>query len=254
MRSLILLVILFSLLSCRVNRQIKKSINAYKFTKIDSQDSIAYAKFETSNIQYKLFLNSQEELNLASIQELRVRTEAWTEEYTYAYQEPMQRNYFKLKKYDQHPVVNINFIAAKKYCEWLTQEYQNDKFYFRLPTKSEYLKLLETVNIKYDSDNPEDYSEFNFNMRFDGNYPIDGSLYTAQPNYYKIETRNKTQQSSYTQNKFGIKNIVGNVSEFLSDGTYIGGSWDSFPSEVLANKKVDRPLPTVGFRVIKAEK
>ena len=254
MRILLLILILFSLLSCRVNRQISQSIRIYKFTKIDSQDSIAYAKIETSNIQYKLFLNAQENLNIASLQQLRVHSDAWVDEYTYAYQEPMRRNYFKHKHYDNHPVVNIHFIAAQKYCEWLSKEYKNENVYFRLPTKSEYLKLLETVNIKYDSDNPDDYPEFNFNMRFEGNYPIDGTLYTAQPNYYKIGTSHKYERSSYTQNRYGIKNIVGNVAELLEDGTYIGGSWDSFPSEVLDNPSLDRPLPKVGFRIVRVEK
>lgn len=254
MRLTFFIVIFLTLFSCRINRQISKSIKNHKFTKINAQDSIFYAKYETSNIQYKSFLNAQENNSIASNELLRVHSEAWVNEYTYSYQEPMQRNYFRLAKFDHNPVVNINFKAAKQYCDWLTKIHNKENVYFRLPTKSEYLRLLETVNIKYDSDNPDDYSEFNFNMKFEKNYPIDGTLYTAEPDYYKNQNLADVPQASYTQNKYGMKNIVGNVAELLQDGSYIGGSWDSFPSEVLVNSKFDRPLPTLGFRVVKVKK
>ncbi len=254
LKTTIYVFLLINICACSINRELNKSIKTFNFTKINSEDSIAYAKVETSNLQYKQFLNAQKKLNLSSLQQVRVHSEAWVSEYTYSYQEPMRRNYFKHPSFDHHPVVNINFTAAQKYCEWLTKEYNKENIYFRLPTKSEYLKLLQTVNIKYDSDNPNDYSEFNFNMKFEQNYPIDGSMYTARPDYFKYEKWIETPRSSYTQNKFGIKNIVGNVAELLHDGTYIGGSWDSFPAEVLDNPILNRPLPTVGFRVIRVEK
>jgi len=183
-----------------------------------------------------------------------VKSENWTKDEKFSYNEPFERNYFSHKAFDEFPVVNISFEAAKAYCEWLGE--RSNDFYFRLPTVEEFNSLMNSVTIKYNSDEVKDYQEsgFHFNLKFEGNYPIDGGFYTVIANnaIVKMTIGRKAEgtKKQYVQNKHGIQHIIGNVQEFLKGGKYSGGGWDSLPSEVSKIQKYKEPNPRVGFRVI----
>jgi hypothetical protein len=108
---------------------------------------------------------------------------------------------------------------------------------FRLPTDQEFEQLIKSVEIKFDSDDISDYAQFNFNLRFEGNFPADGGLYTSSVH-------------EYIQNEEKICSIIGNVCEFTQTGESMGGSWFCYPSEAKLISKYESPDPRIGFRVI----
>ncbi|MEM1217159.1 MAG: hypothetical protein AAGJ82_15800, partial [Bacteroidota bacterium] len=54
----------------------------------------------------------------------------------------------------------------------------------------------------------------------------------------------------YQQNRYGVWHIIGNVEELLDDGSSIGGSWHSLPSEATQVNQHQLPDPRVGFRLV----
>ena len=249
-------VIIF-LQGCASYKQKNQSIGQFDFHKIKKSDSIFYSKYEVTNIQYKSFLKSVMDGDSSNYSELKINNLGWIEEYRFSFNKPMARNYHAHIAFDNYPVVNISFDAALKYCDWLNIIDETEKYYYRLPTQSEFLFLVKTVNIKYDSDNIMDYDQcdFNFNLKFEGNYTIDGGMFTVIANEeVHAYLGRRANMEKYKQNKAGIMHIIGNVSEMLDNANYTGGNWDSLPSEVLSIKKYTKPLPTLGFRIVKVLK
>ena len=232
------------------------------FVQLNDGDAIFYSKFEVTNKQYKLFLEDIKNKNRSKYSECMVKSEYWTKNEKFSYNKPFERNYFSHKAYNEHPVVNISYEAAQEYCKWLNTQLgdEKDNYYFRLPTEKEFNDLVNTVSIKYDSDDVGDYkkSGLHFNLKFEGNYPQDGGFYTVIANNaivkMTIDSKAEGTKKQYVQNKYGIQHIIGNVHEFIDGGNYIGGGWDSFPSEVTKIEAYKEPNPTVGFRIVKVAK
>lgn len=136
-------------------------------------------------------------------------------DYTYSYNEPMTQVYFWHPKYDDYPVVGVNWNQAKAFCRWRTH-YLNS-FYndleeptvtdFRLPTEYEweYAARGGRDQNMYPWGGPyvknaKGCSLANFKpMR--GDYMQDGGLYPVRV-------------SSYFPNDFGLYEMSGNVAEW----------------------------------------
>ncbi len=166
------------------------------------------------------------------------------------------------------PIVNISHDAAKLYCEWLTDVYNNiehrkkefAKVQFRLPSESEWEKLA------YGGKSERAYAWGGPHLRnakgcFLGNldmsevdkkesalascescneYNLDGAIFPVN-----VET--------YIANEFGLYNMTGNVAEMVKEkGISKGGSWNTKGGIATINNKETFTLPNAqtGFRVI----
>ncbi len=190
--------------------------------------------------------------------------------------------------YKDYPVVNISHEAAEKYCEWLTDFYNQlpDKKYkkarFRLPTDMEWEKSARGGRVGNTFPWGGPYSR-NSKGCFLANYnPLpdafvkDDSLaknfYRKLMPYDSSKSRNvdgaefTAPVKSYFPNDFGLYNCSGNAAEMTqTPGITLGGSWDSeeyylqlgnqfhsdsnFQKNKFIYQKQTVPLPTVGFRV-----
>ncbi len=152
-----------------------------------------------------------------SIEEVAIYpdTLVFMRDFTYSYNEPMTQVYFWHPKYDDYPLVGINWNQAKAFCKWRTT-YLNT-FYsemdeatvtdFRLPTEYEweYAARGGRDQSMYPWGGPyvknaKGCSLANFKpMR--GDYMQDGGLYPVRV-------------SSYFPNDFGLYDMSGNVAEW----------------------------------------
>ncbi|MDZ4758179.1 MAG: SUMF1/EgtB/PvdO family nonheme iron enzyme [Bacteroidota bacterium] len=73
-------------------------------------------------------------------------TLCWVRDFTYAYNDPMTRQYFSHPKYDDYPVVGVSWHQARAFCHWRSHRLNNFLYnineysqeQFRLPSESEF--------------------------------------------------------------------------------------------------------------------
>lgn len=145
-------------------------------------------------------------------------TLCWVRDFTYSYNEPMARVYFWHPKYDDYPVVGVNWHQANAFCAWRT--IRKTSYWeaagnlpntedFRLPTEYEweYAARGGRIGNKYPWGGPYARNSkgcmlANFKP-LRGNYGADGGVYPVRAD-------------SYFPNDWGLYNMSGNVSEWTS--------------------------------------
>ncbi len=142
-------------------------------------------------------------------------TLCWVRDFTYSYNDPMARHYFNHVKYDDYPVVGVNWHQAQAFCTWRTI-YKNAYWEsydepvtedFRLPTEYEweYAARGGRIGNNYPWGGPYTRNSkgcmlANFKP-LRGNYGADGGMYPVRVD-------------SYFPNDFGLYNMAGNVAEW----------------------------------------
>lgn len=233
----------FIILSCSPSKSLISSNTIQSdFVQVDLSLNLYCAKYEVTNKEYRIFLAYLKSHNLEAFQKCQIDSSQWTN------LDPgntaFKRNYAWHPAFDNYPVVNVPFYGAVQYCTWLNELYPKTDLVFRLPNEAEFKQIMNGAAITMHSDNASDYNCPNFNVNFVDNAALDGAQYTAPAKDFR-----KDLKDAFVQDKNGILHIVGNVAEYLSNGSSAGGSWNSYPSEI---KKINANLeadPTVGFRV-----
>lgn len=174
-----------------------------------------------------------------------------------------------------HPVVNVSWNDALAMAAWLTEK---EGVRYRLPTEAEweYACLANQQKRYSQSNHPDDLADFantfdqeatstwnpSDELASDGS---DGFVFTAPT-------------GSYAANAFGVKDMLGNVSEWVfddydphyyyhslltdpqgpetnSDKVHRGGAWNTSPIDSrCASRKYSKPSsrhPALGFRLVR---
>ncbi|WP_190809868.1 gliding motility lipoprotein GldK [Flagellimonas sp. S3867] len=144
-------------------------------------------------------------------------TTVWIKDFEYSYNEPMHNDYFWHDAYSEYPVVGINWMQAKAFCNWRTKFKNDDQKsrgrqfvnQFRLPTEAEweYAARGGIDGGTYPWGGPYVISDtgcFMANFKPQrGDYAADAALYTVEA-------------KSYEPNEYNLYNMAGNVSEWTS--------------------------------------
>lgn len=143
-------------------------------------------------------------------------TLVWVRDFTYSFNEPMTQMYYWHPKYDDYPVVGINWHQAKAFCKWRSG-YLNDYYVtqaqepmvtpFRLPTEYEW---------EYASRGGRDGSMYpwggpytrNSKGCFLANFKPGRGDYQADGGVYPV------RGYSYFPNDYGLYGMAGNVAEW----------------------------------------
>lgn len=151
--------------------------------------------------------------------------------------------------YDSYPVVNITQEGARMYCEWLELQLQKDGYYVKV-------RLPELAEWQYAAKGGNDaniYAWEGTELRnkkgvYMANYQTE-SL-SADGTYLTAISK------SYFPNNFGLYNMSGNVSEWVSDTAMSkGGNWSSDPIFLQIDAKQEfgnstMASPFIGFRPV----
>lgn len=200
------------------------------------------SKYEVTNKEYRAFLNYMKKEDLNSYERFKIDSLQWVKMDESL--DKKARLYGWHPAFDDYPVVNISHQAAIKYCAWLNSKNGDNRIVFRLPSAAEFAQVLDIINVKLSSDNATDYTCPNFNLNFIGDPSIDGGQFTVP-----VKINDKKAPVTFQQNDNGITHIIGNVAEYLQDGKTMGGSWSSYPSEVLVIQEPTDINPKTGFRI-----
>jgi formylglycine-generating enzyme required for sulfatase activity len=173
------------------------------------------------------------------------------------------RDYYRNPLNKDYPVVGVSFEQAWYYCQWRTDRehikmeikagkrkaedidkpYKGKiRFIYRLPAKQEW-EALALTGI--------DLSKLKSDEKAMKKYRV---LYAGDPDTAEVMAGNATATVlSYWGNRLGIYNMIGNVSEMISEkGIAKGGNWNTkYDSlNVLRNEEYASPAATIGFRCV----
>ncbi|MBL7828301.1 MAG: SUMF1/EgtB/PvdO family nonheme iron enzyme [Saprospiraceae bacterium] len=162
------------------------------------------------------------------------------------------------------PVQNISHEAARRYCQWITQVYNNStekkkykKVIFRLPTAEEW-ELAARAGRQEVIYPWGGYFVRNSKGCYLGNYQVACSnCKGCTQNDGVLDISNDggmfpVKVTSYFPNDFNLYSISGNVAEMLdTPGLSKGGSWMDIPyyGQIQVTQKYEGPSPALGFRV-----
>lgn len=160
------------------------------------------------------------------------------------------------------PLQNVSYEAAKHYCQWITEVYnQSDskkkkfkKVLFRLPTEAEWESAARAgkVGLKYPwggqyYQNAKGCYLSNFNVSYEP--PCVDCKYTSSGNDGGLFT---VPADAYFPNDLGLYGLCGNVAEMVEEqGIAKGGSWEDRPEDctIDSKKSYTTQSPAIGFRV-----
>lgn len=74
---------------------------------------------EVTNNEYRTFINSLSEEDKAIYYP---DTTVWVTDFEMAFNDPMKKVYYAHPRYDDYPVVGVNYYQAKAFCKWLEKK------------------------------------------------------------------------------------------------------------------------------------
>lgn len=159
-------------------------------------------------------------------------------DYTYSYNEPMTQVYFWHPKYDDYPVVGINWHQANAFCDWRTKYLnsyysdilENTVTSFRLPTEYEW---------EYAARGGRDQTMYPWGGPYIrnakgcalANFKPGRGEYSSDGGVYPIRV------ASYFPNDFGLYDMAGNLAEWTS--TAYGESANLFTHDLNPDYQYD---------------
>lgn len=156
-------------------------------------------------------------------------TLCWIRDFTYSFNEPMARNYFWHPKYDEYPVVGVNWAQARAFCHWRTKlktSYWSKMGLpntedFRLPTEYEweYAARGGRIGNRFPWGGP--YARNSKGCMLANFKPMRGDYGASDGGVYPVRV------DSYFPNDFGLYNMSGNVAEWTST------AWDETNNSIV---------------------
>jgi tetratricopeptide (TPR) repeat protein len=151
---------------------------------------------------------------------------------------------------DEHPVVNVSWNDAKKFCEWLSKVTGKE---WRLPTNAEWEAAVGTAKYAWGDYYPPNWDDGNYTVAEDGK---------DDPAYVGVDgIKGTAPVGSFKMNVLGFYDLGGNVLEWMWDGldektgkrVNRGGFWGGGKGFCpVANRNFHSPEdrnPRSGFRV-----
>jgi gliding motility-associated lipoprotein GldK len=143
-------------------------------------------------------------------------TLCWVRDYTYSYNEPMVRHYFNHEKYDDYPVVGVNWHQAKAFCNWRSLYKENYWRNIGNVSRTEDFRLPHEYEWEYAARGGRDANMYPWGGPYTrnskgcmlANFKPLRSNYGADGGVYPVRV------DSYFPNDYGLYNMAGNVAEW----------------------------------------
>jgi formylglycine-generating enzyme required for sulfatase activity len=184
-------------------------------------------EINAEDFKYPFLINNESEISIKVYPD----TSVWINDFTYSFNEPLKNLYFNHIAYKNYPVVGISYNQANAYINWLNKKlrtflkehhFKQNLCCYRLPTEIEwqyaaYGHPIEIVNLQgivY----PWSGSLFNKDGKFKANF---GSIFDKNSvgikGFCDDGYCTTSPVKSFDANYFGLYDMAGNVSEWVSD-------------------------------------
>ena len=270
MKKIYFVILIIASTSFTNNNESNVEINGFKknFSKVKTD--LFVCKYEVSNVEYRNFLSDLKNSNKdESYQNYLPDTLCWKDKLNETKNtEPFVEYYFRYPSYDNYPVVGVSYESALKYCNWLTESYNQShrrkykKVFFKLLTKDEWTFAANKGDTSKVYTWGSGYIQNNRKQDLCNYRLIDYKYDSATKKYLEIEKtdiqksleRNKitTSVNAYYPNSFGLYNMCGNVAEMIEEkGIAKGGSYNdpAYKVTISSEVKFTKPQADIGFRV-----
>lgn len=227
---------------------------------VEIKPGIYVSKLETSNLDYRTFLNILRKTNQVELAEkCRYDSTLWVKTFPSGFSQPMQDNYHWNNAFNDYPVVNIKHSSALAYCDWLTNLYskwdkaQFKNAIFKLPSEAEWQAVVSAEPSAANGYPWAGTGAFDENKKCLANIKFRNEENPEKPNYLKDGGFQTVNVSSCNTTENGIYNLIGNASEMLEEeGKAKGGNWDSYLEECAADKTqiFEGADPRLGMRIM----
>jgi len=145
-------------------------------------------------------------------------TMVWTRDFSYAYNEPLQENYWWHPAFDKYPVVGVNWYAAQAFCAWRTQLYNAHRDEEEKP-KLPRFRLLTEAEWEYASRGGFEHKIYPWIGPYIKNSR--GCLFAnfkpGRGDYIADNFEYTAPAKTYWPNDYGLYNMPGNVAEWCED-------------------------------------
>jgi formylglycine-generating enzyme required for sulfatase activity len=229
---------------------------------VKTQKDLYVSKYEVSNLDYRLFL-----ADLLSNKKTGIYNHCFPDTLVWKAKPqntaPLVEFYFRHPSYDQYPVVGVSYAAALQYCDWLTEQYNQDpnrkhkKVLFKLPSKEEWIfaankgdtSKMYTWGTGFMQNNRKQYLCNFKHTRF----VFDSSTHKYNEFNDELESIILSPINAFYPNSFGLYNMCGNVAEMIEEqGIAKGGSFQepAYQVRISSEKSYTKPQADIGFRVV----
>jgi len=206
---------------------------AFSFKKMDMAkitSNLYMDKYEVTNADWKSF--EKHLINEGENPEEYRKNDVWK-------WQPYIEHYYSNIAYEAYPVVGVTYRGAKKYCTWKGSQSETSGT-FRLPTFAEIQYQIQ------EGEQGRKWEKWEKRAR-----KWTQSLYNFSNE--KID-HVVAPSKAYADNKFGVYNIKGNVSEMTEvEGQAAGGSWTNIEDDkdwATQTQTYDAPSDWLGFRCV----
>ena len=221
------------------------------------------SKYELSNELYRSFITEARNTFSTDQYELLLPdSNVWNKSLSYG--EPFKMHYFQHAAYNEYPVVGISYEAANAFCQWLTNQYNQNpnrkfkKIQFQLPTKADWQfaankgdsTKMYTWGTGFVQNNRKQWLANFTHTRFE--YDSIQKKYIELPPSDQTISVATTNIKAFFPNDFGLYNICGNVAEMLQEkGLASGGGFldPAYNIRISSIRKYEGPAIDLGFRL-----
>lgn len=167
-------------------------------------------------------------------------TSVWIKDFSYHLGDPLARYYWEHPAYDDYPVVGVDWIAAKKFCEWRTQylnTYRDEEGLFKLPD----FRLPTEAEWEYAARGGRDMAKYPWGGPYIRNASgcLLANLKPVRGNYFDDGYSYTAPVASFLPNDYGLFDMSGNISEWCLDAFHRASYpfvWDLNPIYADANE------------------
>lgn len=146
-------------------------------------------------------------------------TLCWIRDYTYAYNEPLTKNYFSHVAFDDYPVVGVNWHQAKAFCHWRTEMLNNHQALLEVPSTHAY-RLPTEAEWEYAARGGHERTLYSWGSYYTRNIMgcFKANFKPRRGNYVADSESSTTTMKvgSFDPNDYILYDMAGNVAEWTS--------------------------------------